>query len=324
MSLKLNSNTHTTFRMLDSLASGANSTHVLNMPKLMSGINRRTFHNVDEQGNAQLYTLAISAQGIDAEGVVWSAPNTYYTRKAVKAWHRARVKMFKRAGISMKSLTPYARTLRPYLDVNHENGTTTELDTETSVSGGIVPSSVGEWNYSSAAVTVPAEEASQGDGVDVRVLDLVDTYRWTIMGDNVVEATDDSNSNAPADQDSWVSVGMIYSWLSSFANRSDSAETTDMTDFDDNPLRQLLSDSISSEEVLEIAEDIEKEDPPWDRDGSYYQTAYNYEFVSSTQQQGNSKIIQVPCGLLNVTLENAHSETDAVALNIEVLDIQDM
>ena len=245
--------------MFDSLGSGATSTHVLNLPKLMSGINRKTFHNVDEQGNAQLYTIAVSAHGVNTEGLVWSAPNTYYTRKAVKAWHQARVKMFKRAGISMKSLTPYARTLRPYLDVNHENGTTTELDTETAVSGGIVPPSTGEWTYSSAAVTVPMEESAN---VDTRARDMVDTYRFTLMGDHVAESGE-ATSGAVSDQDSFVSVGMIYGWLTSFSNKSDSAEAADMIDFDDNPLRQLLSDSVSSEEALEIAEDVELEDPPF-------------------------------------------------------------
>jgi hypothetical protein len=294
------------------------------MPKLMSSINRKTFHNVDEQGNAQLYTLAVTAHGVDVEGLVWCAPNTYYTKKAVKEWHKARVKMFRRAGISMKSLTPYARTLRPYLDVNHENGTTTELDTENTPAGGVIPSFTGEWTYSRAAVATPMENTAVGTSIGVS--DLVDTYSFTLMGDHVTEdatADDPDESLGASDQDSFVSVGMIYGWLSSFSNKG-IIGSTEVTAFDDNPLRQLFADSASSEEALEIAEDVELELPPWDRDGDYYQTAYNYEFVSSTQQQGNLKIIQVPCGLLNVTFENIHDAQDNVALNIEVLDIQDM
>ena len=61
----------------------------------------------------------------------------------------------------MKSLR-YARNLRPYLNVNHENGTTVEIDTENDAALGITP----PWVVMSgrirrAAVSVPANVTLQ-------------------------------------------------------------------------------------------------------------------------------------------------------------------
>ena len=163
---------------------------------------------VDTQGNAQMYTIGMKLYGTKADALITCAPDTYYVRRAIKAWHDARVMMFKRAGISMKSLG-YGRTLRPYLDVNHENGTTVEIDSEDAGTLGISPDYSGdEWTYSRAAVTVPME----GGGSDTNALspvDLVDTYSFTILGDSVTEdvtADDPVDDTNRSDQDSFVSV----------------------------------------------------------------------------------------------------------------------
>ena len=123
--------TQTKFLFSNGLADGSSTrqseTHVFNMPKLMGSVNRTSMHNVDSQGNAQMYTIGVKLFGTKADALVTCAPDTYYVRRAIKAWHDARVAMYKRAGISMKSLG-YGRNLRPYLDVNHADGTTVEID----------------------------------------------------------------------------------------------------------------------------------------------------------------------------------------------------
>ena len=149
------------------MSAAESTTNVYNLPKLMSSINRKQYHNVDLQGNAQLYTVAIKSYGTKLSTLASAAPDTYVTKRAVKAWHDARVEMFKRAGFKLSDLTAYARTLRPYLHVNHENNTTKELDqaissdaisTDDGVTGGpkITPGFKGsEWTYSRAAVSTP-------------------------------------------------------------------------------------------------------------------------------------------------------------------------
>ena len=186
---------HNYFRYLQThgaSGSSASKTNVFNMPKLMSSINRKEFHNVDYSGNAQLYTIGLKLFGTSADVEVYTAPNTYCTARAVKAWHDARVKMFKRAGIKMKDLG-YGRSLRPYLSVNHENGTTNEMDTESS---NLVPHFVGdEWTYSRAAVATPIEEAHSGSAGTgyIREYDLVDTYSFTLCDASVIESTTDED-----------------------------------------------------------------------------------------------------------------------------------
>ena len=97
---------HTQFRFFNALADGSSTTevetHVFNFAKLMSSANRKEFKNVDNQGNAQLYTIGMKLYGTNAAAAAFTAPNTYITQRSVKAWHDARVEMFKKAGIKMK------------------------------------------------------------------------------------------------------------------------------------------------------------------------------------------------------------------------------
>lgn len=319
---------HTKFKYLNTLADGSSTqtseTYVFNMPKLMSSANRRAYHNVDAQGNAQLYTIAAKLYATKGEMLITAAPNIYTTRRAIKAWHDARVRMYKRAGVSMKSLGPYARHLRPFLDVNHENGTTNEADTEDTSAFGITPNFQGqEWTYSRAAVTAPQENVVTGEAVYSS--DLVDTYSFTILGDSVLESTTPDSpdeSTAGSDEDSFVSVGMVSEWLDSFKRRQPEAGGNYQVD-SDNALLQLLSDRVSSEEVLELAEDAQEELMPWDRDGSQYTSAYLAGYAKSVSTESSTVVFQAPCGLFNVALANDHTE-DNLQVDFEVLDIKDM
>ena len=321
---------HNYFRYLQThgaSGSGASKTNIFNMPKLMSSINRKEFHNVDFSGNAQLYTIGLKVFGSNADVGVYTAPNTYATQKAVKAWHDARVKMYRRAGIKMKDLG-YGRSLRPYLTVSHENGTTNEMDTEDS---NLAPHFVGdEWTYSRAAVSVPMEEAS---GSALYQQDLVDTYSFTICDASVSEdvtAEDDDVSGGVSDQDSFVSVGMISEWLDSFKKKAagtDAAGLEILGIDSDNALLQLNSQQGPQvEEVLELAEDGQKEGRPWDgtnTDGHY--TSLNLQAFGRTLLNGSDYIVfQAPCGLFQLNTENKSGSTDVVVATMKVLAIEDM
>ena len=322
---------HNYFRYLETHAasgSGASKTNVFNMPKLMSSINRKEFHNVDYSGNAQLYTIGLKVFGTSADVEVYTAPNTYCTARAVKAWHDARVKMFRRAGIKMKDLG-YGRSLRPYLSVNHENGTTNEMDTESS---NLVPHFVGdEWTYSRAAVALP-HEPDQTTGY-IRGGDLVDTYSFTLCDASVVEsatADDPDESSSETDQDAFVSVGMIDEWLDSFKKRTALSDASglehDVVD-SDNALLQLMSDQgPQTEEVLELAESGQKESRPWqalNSDGHY--TSLNLQAFGRTLLNGSDYLVfQAPCGLFQLNTENKSGSSDVVSATMKVLAIEDM
>jgi hypothetical protein len=295
-------------------------THVFNMPKLMGSVNRKSYHNVDSQGNVQLYTIGMKLYGTKAEAFTAVAPNTYYVRRAIKAWHDARDAMFKRAGISLRSLG-YARNLRPYLDVNHENGTTTEIDGENHASLGISPAYTGdEWTYSRAAASVPQYDSNAGP---LTSWDFVDSYSFTILGDSVDEATTgESAASAHTDQESFVSVGMVAEWLDSF--KKSETPAADVAVDTDNALLQLQGNQgLAKEEVLEIAADNQAEGRPWDLAGAQFKNPVIGSYCRSTGSESSYAVFMAPCGLFNLTLGNS-AAAETIDVEFEVLDISDM
>jgi hypothetical protein len=293
------------------------------MPKLMGSVNRSSYHNVDNQGNAQMYTIGVKLFGSNADALVTAAPDAYYVRRAIKAWHDARVMMYKRAGISMKSLG-YGRSLRPYLDVNHENGTTVEIDSENSGGLSVSPAYSGdEWTYSRAVVSTPMESASAAG--DIRPYDLVDTYSFTILGDSVTEddtADSPDESGNQTDQDSFVSVGMVAEWLGSFKKKLVTGAAANVDE--DNALLQLRSQQgADKEEVLELAAEGQTEGRPWDLDAAQFKQAVYQGFVTSSASQSPMLVFNAPCGLFNLTLGNS-AAAETIYADIEVLDIRDM
>lgn len=319
----------TRFLFTNALADGSSTrqseTHVFNMPKLMGSVNRSSYHNVDNQGNAQMYTIGVKLFGSNADALVTAAPDAYYVRRAIKAWHDARVSMYKRAGISMKSLG-YGRSLRPYLDVNHENGTTVEIDSENSGGLSVSPAYSGdEWTYSRAVVTTPLEAGAGTSLSGSHFQDFTDTYSFTILGDSVDEvgaSGDDDESSAHTDQDSYVSVGMVSEWLGSFKKKLVTGAAANVDE--DNALLQLRSQQAADkEEVLELAAEGQTEGRPWDLDGAQFKEAVYQGFVTSSASQSPMLVFNAPCGLFNLTLGNSAS-AETIYADIEVLDIRDM
>ena len=233
--------------------------------------------------------------------------------------------MYKRAGISMKSLG-YGRTLRPYLDVNHENGTTVEIDSEDSAALGISPDYSGdEWTYSRAAVATPIENPGSLTA-DIHSADLTDTYSFTILGDSVAESTTDDypdESTGVTQTDSFVSVGMVSEWLDSFKRKNLTSSDTIGID-PDNALLQLRSQQgADKEEVLELAKSNADEGRPWDLAGAQFTTAVQVGYCQSTGSESSYVVFRAPCGLFNLSLENTHT-AEKLNVEFEVLDISDM
>lgn len=300
------------FVFTNSIAGGGTfEHHIINLPKLMSSANRKTFDNVDLSGNAQLYTVALTPSSTKSALSVFGASNTYVTKRAIKGFHEGRKRMFERIGLKLTDLGPYARTLRPYLSVNHQNGTYSE--------GSTLPVFAGsEWTYSSAATTPPADDSHT---TTILERDLVDLYTFTLC-DNSVPASTQNNT-----EQNFESVGIISEWLDSFKRPNKGGFADSETIDSNNILLQLMSDRLSSEEVLEIAEEAQKERMPWDSSGSSYINEQLLDYVICTEHQSPRAIVQVPCGLLRLTQENIHGtsgDTDNCHVKMEVLAIEDM
>ncbi len=310
----------------DTLAAGATQTKIIDLAKLASSLNRKHIPNVDRNGNAQLFTVAVTSYATDALTSVSCAPNTYLTRDAVKAWHDARVQMYKEAGVKMTDLGPYARHLRPFLNVNHENGTTGEEDTATSVSGGYAGNTHfqgDEYTRTRIAVSTPQESTTL---TVITSADSADTYSLTLCDGSVLESTtadSPDESGGVTDQDSLVSAGMISSYQNSLRKKLVVATEGESID-DDNPLKQLVANSAASEEVLELQLDASQEARPWDLDGSAYSTQIMQLYYRAALGGPLTEVIQVPCGLLEIAQVNAHSASENLVTKFEILAVEDM
>lgn len=314
---------------------GTTTSVVLNLPKILSSYNRRGMNNVDDRGNAQLYTVSATLVGANANGSILAAPNCYVTKRAVKDWHNAWTRRLRKAGISRDDLGPYMKYLRPYLHRGHASsgesatysGVTaiTELDTEVLDVGGspavdhaIVPPWTGEeWTYTQIVNTAAADP---GTDANLSTSELVDEYVLTLCDIDVEQADDDSRVLATA--------GMISSWLGSFTQRPTPTEAETLIDpsnEQDNALMALRDSDLSSGELLDMAQTAVQEKAPWDRDGSSYYTARVTGGVMAARSGSSNTIIaEVPCGLMQLNLDNDDNGAQIVYVNLEVLSIEDM
>ena len=87
----------------------------------------------------------------------------------------------------------------------------------------------------------------------------------------------------------------------------------------------MRDSDLSTGELLEMAEDAVKEKAPWDRDGStYYTPQVTGGIMAARSGSSNTVISEVPCGLMQLNIENDDNGTQLVYVNLEVLGIEDM
>ena len=296
------------------LTDSSTESHYFDFPQIFSKFNRKQYHQVDSKGNAQVYLLKItqasytgSDQG-DVRTTLSTAPNTYVTKQAVKAWHQARVAMFDKAGIKMKTLSPYTRNLRM------------ELDTDAPATG----NSSAELRTGSPELStmVNAGQFDEANTGAVTGDDLVDTYTLHLLDDHVVTQT--------AETTKYTSVGVNQSWLDArrkpyqVADGSQESGVLDTTiQHGENPLFEARALSGIAEEIVAVAQDEQVQPPPWTdaTQTGLVNIAAMYSANNSTQEV----IIEVPCGLMKASITDLRGSPAAnVIWNIELLDIYDM
>jgi hypothetical protein len=283
--------------------------HTFNWAKIFSALNRKSLDQVDAKGNPLVYRVAIKQSVGDATSqsaintILSTASNGYVTARAVKAWHRARLKMLSREGISLKQLSPYRRQLRFPLTVSDSYS---------------VELSQGEWTNTSIAV-----EAPQDGGVTTAVGsdDLVDSYTLTLCGPSVAES-------AAAGETKYSTVGIIDSWLN--ARRDTTGTANDGTDeprinHELNPLYNLMSGSMASEEVLEIVEDAQKEEPPYSNVASVFTGIVPQARLYCSQHTADTAVVDCPAGLMSASITDQDPAAGDVAAvvhwDIELIDV---
>jgi len=245
------------------------------------------------------------------------APNSWKMRNSFRKFHAYRDIMFDNAGVEGEEKGRYGKTIRPLLDdlMDSSPDGTNVLDPFTyqgarNSSTGSPPSHIydgGEWTYTELATT-PIYE----DGVLVQPTDTwANGFRLHICDENVVQGASTGFSGT------YKSVGMIHSYnLDRMEVITPDADTT--ISGPSNPLAALISSgNQATGEVIDIAENLELELPPYDLDDNGDSIFMNVEGYGLTKSTGGTISFQafVPAGLCRFFLP-----TESVAtLEITVL-----
>lgn len=298
----------------------------INLVKNYAALNRKNMRHTDNKGYPLSYLVEVEAIGNTSQAheiEIFTAPENWVLKNAVRKWHAARNVMLDRLGMLGK-IGEYGKTIRPYLSVNHATmgdavPTLFALDQAISVSGGSAPSAPavdyhesspavnpvamngGEWTYTEIAATTDIEELQESN--------ITDRYHLVLTGDHDNAGAGSESSNARY----YTHVSMMRSYLESRRNVSTviQNESGGGTIQDEpNPLANLMSDSVSVGEVKEIVKDIQREKPPYDAFGVNATNALGgndaLDLVSkcllstTTSYLKDKEVIRVPMGLLHV------------------------
>lgn len=299
------------FQLSEVISDGATESLMIESDRAMSKINRKQYHQVDAKGNAQVYLVRIrqysytAADNSEVGTTVLTAPNNYVTKSAVKAWHRARIKMLERQGISLKQLSPYNRHLHVAWDSEATPSAQNELYQN-------------DVDDSQFAVEAQLDEDDVGALTSAK---MVDNYTLTLLGDHVT-------TNSAGDPTKYDTVGVNKSWLDARrvpVSVNDESDTdVETIDHETNPLYEIMAGSSIAEEISEIVQEDQIAKPPWSN--SHHDRPMEQAYMFTATNSGVSEcIVEAPLGLIQLNCTDLRSTNDVTArFTFEVLDIYDM
>lgn len=289
-------------------ATGSSTVKYYNIAKDLAAINAKNEEITTRDGHLYAYIVEVTAYGNAASFNQFATiPNTWKVRNAFRKFHFARDHMFDQAGVTKSERGKYGQTMRPYFNYQHKaDGEETPLildiknndanPTGRSLTGG-------EWTYSTLAssptltATVDAEDLS---------IPLVDEWTLHVLGDNLATASDGAAV--------WDSVGMVKAYNKDRMDQTPDADNTaypgSTLQGNNNPLAALRTQTLSTGEVIDIAQDQEEEKAPYDItdsgdsvDAVYAMSAY----MSASGEAATRKLgtIVVPAGLLCLSFSDA-------------------
>lgn len=301
--------------------SGTGRTGFINLVSDYAALNRKNMRHTDNKGYPLSYVVEVEAIGETANAhtvEIFTAPETWVLKNAVRKWHAARNMMLERVG-QLGQIGEYGKTIRPYLSVNHATlgidarPTLGKLNYETTYTGGgdtpsyseatsaaLVDTGMnkGEWTYTQIAATADGEEGAYAQ---------TDRYGLVLTGDHSTDDGEAGNTHL------YTHVSMMRSYLESRRNASSIIQGTDgggTIQAEPNPLVNLMADSASVGEMKEIVQDIQREKPPYDAfsatDSNALAANDALDLVSkcllstTTSYLKDKEVIRVPMGLLHV------------------------
>ena len=294
----------------------------INLPKQYAALNRKNMRHTDNKGYPLAYVVEVEAIGDAAQAhtvEVYTAPETWVLKNAVRKWHIARNEMLDRLGMLGK-VGEYGKTIRPYLTVGHSlqgdatptlfsanqlvtySGGTGNDDTAYHESDAAVASRItngGEWTYTQVAATADTEENADNQP---------DKYTLVLTGDH----NNNIGQESGATRRLYTHVSMLRAYLESRRNQSSIIQDPSgggAIHEEPNPLVNLMADSGSVGEVKEIIADIQREKPPYDAFGTDANALSGNDALdlvqkcllsTSTTYLKDKEVIRVPMGLMHI------------------------
>jgi len=305
-----------------------------NLVKDYAALNRKNMRHTDNKGYPLCYVVEVEAIGDPGQALeveIFTAPETWVLKNAVRKWHMARNQMLERVE-ALGRVGEYAKTIRPYLTIAHAehgdirpalgraNHTSTLVNAGTSTQTESSQAAVsertmsgGEWTYTQIAATADSESGVASFG---------DAYELVLTGDHNSDDGSDSGNVR-----SFTHVSMMRSYLESRRNASSIIQTAEgggTIQAEPNPLVNLMSDSVSVGEVKEIVQDLQREKPPYEAFSTASNNALSGNdaldlvtscFLStSTSYLKDKEVIRIPMGLFHArtTASAAISDSNAI------------
>ena len=135
---------------LGALSGGASATYYGNCAHLLSVMNRKAFHQVSRDGHLKNYGVEIQVFNmVNASTAVYTAPLSYVSYNATRAWHFARKERFADAGFKLGDLG-YGSRMRFALDAT-QAGLNQSTDDTYTLKPSYLNNTVddkGEWDWS--------------------------------------------------------------------------------------------------------------------------------------------------------------------------------
>lgn len=310
--------------------SGTGRVGFINLAKDYAALNRKNMRHTDNKGYPLAYVVEVEAQG-DASNAhtveIYTAPENWVLKNAVRKWHFARNAMLERNS-SLGKVGEYGKTIRPYLSIAHAkmdeqtqdavptlytngndttfSGASTYIE-ENTASAAANSMARGEWTYTRVA-NEAEYDSSEGTGNMSASGPPVDTYALCLTGHH-----DNSEGTEGSSMRMFTHVSMMRAYLES--RRSPISGLNNPSDGgtiqkEPSPLLNLITDSMSAAEAREIIEDIQREKPPYDVFGATADNALSGNdalnlvskcFLStSTTYLKDKEVIRVPLGLMHV------------------------
>jgi hypothetical protein len=170
----------------------------------------------------------------------------------------------------------------------------------------------GEWTYTSLASSPTYLESETFDDLHETEGVLADSWKLNILGSHI------KDDETPAGTKMWTSVGMVQAYNEDrMEQRADAGASTKIVS-PNNPLAALISQTMVSGEVTEIAADQEMEAPPYDLADNGDSIDEQFQMITMPATNVGSKsfgLVFVPAGLLSLS----NSVNNSNALQVEVV-----